>query len=552
MAGESPSDADGPRLRPGEVRQVFELAETSQGLLDAFFRIACDYFPACVLVFFVGEDAIVRRAHGANAKSVSIGARFARDESPALGALRGAALGAAVVPVSVGDALVGCGAWTPGDALLLPLIVRGRAVAVVLGEARITDGMRKDLIDITTMAVTALQSIIARRQSGVAAISEATQILTAQLEDASAKGVKRKKMSLMVTAVTGGVVLCAMLFFFFGGRKSPTLLGLNEVPGQPQIDISTLVPVVQKAAGLESSELVSLRATVGPDGKTNLLEPGLGADPWPARLVFASGDRVAELELDRAGLYPPSVHGRGTNQDTCGPCGCDMPAPKPRCAVSKIVESARSAGLGPAEAAVVTYSFCRSDGPRWTLGVPGRGEIRLSDSTCGALEHESLQGAPRKLDTLPGAPRVDALALIEEARNQSGIPTAALVKVEAWFAASDGTVDVRGTGRRGRVEYTFAEAKEGPNRRVRRVIVDADGMSVRSDETLDNVRPVPKPGCTIRALRRSALAGAPEAELAHVIYEVDSSPERRGLWTIELAASAVHQVQTDAVCSAWK
>jgi hypothetical protein len=552
MAGVVPP-GEGSRLRPAEVKQVFEVAQTSQGLLDAYFRICSDYFRACVLVFFDGDHAVIRRTHGRPASAVAIGARFSRDESAALGPLRGGGeLGAAAVNVDASDALVRSGAWFPSDALLLPLVVGGRTVAAVVGERGFSEAHRADLLTITTMASTALSSIVVRRTTSAAAVSEATRIMSAPLRADDLATAKTRKLALWVQAGTGIVVVAAALFFLFGGRRSPTSLSLAEIPGQPKVDALALVPAARGASGLgDRSELVSIRATVAPDGKTNLLEPGLGADPWPARIVFASRDTVAEMEIDRGGMYPPSPRERGTGTDTCGACGCDIPAPKPHCLIPQVLDAARGAGLGASEAAVVTYSFCKTEGPRWVVSVPDRGEVRVSDASCKALEHESLHAAPRKLATIPGAPRVDPMALLEDARAQSGIPHATLVKVEAWYVGSDGIVDVGSAGRRARIEYTFAEGPSNGGTRVRRVVLDADGLSVRSNDKLDGVRAAPKPACSISTLWRSTLAAAPTGELAHVIYEVDPAQSSRGSWTIELAASAVHHVRSDVACVAW-
>lgn len=549
MVGEAGGGPEEPRLRPNEVRQVFEVAQTSQGLLDAFFRVTADYFPASVLLFFVGDDAIVRRGAGPNTNPASVGHRFSCDESAALGPVRGGGeLGPAAITVEPSDVLVRCGAWTAGDALLLPLHVRGRMAAAVIGDSRISESRRKDLVTITSMAAAALQTIIVRRTTSAAAVSEATRIMSAPLHQEELAGEKRRRLAYGVSIGTGVVVLLATLWFFFGGKKSHTVLSLRELPDQPRVVVTSLLPLAQKASGLgDGAELVSLRATVSPDGKTDLLESGLGADPWPIRIVFASGDEVAEVEVDRGGMYPPSVRERGLGKDACGRCGCDAAAPKPRCETSKIVDAARKAGLGPNDKAIVTYSFCKVEGPRWTVSAPGRGEIRLSDTTCNVLGNDMLHAAPRKLDTIPGAPRVDPVALVDEARKQVGLASPILVRIEAWFVGKDGTVEV-GRGRPGRVEYTFAGANDA-SKRIERVVLDGDGLAVRSSDIMDGVRPAPKPTCSIATLWRSTLSNAPTNELAHVIYEAGAGSG--GAWTIELSASSVHQVQPDVICAAW-
>lgn len=279
MAAVSPPGADG-RLRPNEVKQIFEVAETSQGLLDAFFRVCSDYFPACVLLFFVGDDAIVRRTHGRSSSAVAIGARFSQDLSGALGPLRGGGeLGAAAVTVEPNDALVVCGACTPGDALLLPLVVRSRTAAAVLGDSTISDADRRDLLSITTMASTALQSIIVRRSTSAAAVSEATRIMSAPIQEEEIAAERRRRMALVISAATAGVVLVGALYFVFGGLRGPTVVPLADIPGEPRVDVAALVPLARKASGLgDSADSASLRATVAPDGTTNLLEPGLGAE----------------------------------------------------------------------------------------------------------------------------------------------------------------------------------------------------------------------------------------------------------------------------------
>ena len=542
------------RLRPAEVKQIFDCAETSQGLLDAFFQVCAGYFPSCLLVLFVHDDVIVRRIHGPGAASGAIGARIPRDESAALGPVRGGGeLGAAAVTVEATDALVVCGAWpAPGEALLLPLVVRGRTAAAVLGESRISDADRKDVLAITTMAASALQSLIVRRSS-VAAVSEATRIISAPIREEESAG-RRRRIALGLSAGTGVVVLVAMLWWFFGGR-SPLMFPVTALPGQPRVDPVAVMSIARTASGLgDRAELIGIRATVAPDAKTNLLAPGLGDDPWPLRLTFAAADTVAEVDVDRAGVYPPSSRERGSGRAECGACGCDVAAPAPHCALAKILEAARGVGLTAEESAVVTYGFCKAEGPRWTVSIPGRGEVRLSDASCAPLARETLYVASRKLDTIPGAPRVKPVELLADARRQASLPDdALLVRIEVWFAAQDGTVDVSAAGRRGRAEYTFAEPSGPSPSRVRRVVLDGEGMSVRSTEVaVTAAKGAPIPSCSVDKLWRSAIGDAPSGSLAHVIYEADPAADGRGLWTIELASSAVHHARQDVVCAAWE
>src|SRR5262249_18067201 len=159
------------------------------------------------------------------------------------------------------DALCVSGVWpTPGEALLLPLVVRGRASAAVLGENRITEAARKDILAITTLAASTLQSIIARR-STAAAVSEATRLLSQPLKE-EAVGANRRRIALGLTIATGVVVLGAAGWWMFGGR-SPLMVSINDIPGQPNVDAIAMLPMMKKSSGLgDAAELVEIRANV--------------------------------------------------------------------------------------------------------------------------------------------------------------------------------------------------------------------------------------------------------------------------------------------------
>lgn len=553
MSAERPPDRQPHRLKPTEVKPIFDCAETSQGLLDAFFQICSSYFSTCVLVFFVGDDLVIRRVHGPESAGAAVGARMSRDESDAMGPLRGGGeLGAAAVTVEPTDALVRCGAWTtPGEALLLPLVVRGRAAAAVLGGGTLPNAERKDILAITMMASTALLSIVVRR-SATAAVSDATRIMSAPIREEEIAA-RRKRIAMILTALSGAAVIASLVWWFLGGR-SPLAVPVADLPGQPNVDPIAIVPIVQRASGLgPQAQLVKIRATVGPEGKTNLQAPGLGDNPWPLRISFASEESVADVDVDRAGVYPPVLRDRGAGQTDCGPCGCDVPAPPPHCSPKQLVDAAHKAGLAPTEPAILEYGYCKVDGPQWTLTVPRRGEIRMSDSSCSPLRQETLHLPPRKLATISKDGRVNPLALLEDARSQASLTNPVLVRIELWLATRDGTIDVLAAGRRGRAEYIFADPADPSGSRIRRVALDSEGLSVVSRELVKTPpRAAPLPRCTITKLWRSAIFDAPESSLVHVLYEADPASENRGLWTIELAATAVHQTRQDVVCAAWE
>lgn len=162
---------------------------------------------------------------------------------------------------------------------------------------------------------------------------------------------------------------------------------------------------------------------------------------------------------------------------------------------------------------------------------------------------------PRTLEVLKRGPKVNPLELLAEARQQAALASGGvLVRIEAWSLGRDGTLDLASSERHGRAEYTFADPPGQTPSRIRRVVLEADGMSVRSTEIAEgNVSAVAEPRCTLEKLWKSAVGEAPNSALAHVLYEAEpSGTPPKGQWTLDLAATAVHQVRTDTLCSAWE
>jgi hypothetical protein len=351
----------------------------------------------------------------------------------------------------------------------------------------------------------------------------------------------------------------------FGGRSAGPVIATADLPGAPIIDPVAMLPITRRVAGLgDKAELISLRACVGESGLTNFRERSVAEDGALMLAVFASGASVAGVRVDQDGVRAPDLRERGAVAQ-CGACGCDVAAPPPICTVARVVEGAQKVGLERGTQAVVTYSFCQSEGPRWVVAVPGRGEVRISDATCSPLVGESLPAPPRPMNTLPGAPNaVDPFALLADARQQAGLSKdAVLVSFDAWFATKKGQIDLQAESHRGRAEYVFADPS---GEHVRWVVVDEKGMRVEpgraktgafSDLRVKGdggasaaILAPPPPRCTPERLWRATMPEAPASSLAHINYEADPKRPTRGLWTIELSPAA-QETRSDVVCSAY-
>lgn len=365
-----------------------------------------------------------------------------------------------------------------------------------------------------------------------------------------------------VAAVAGiaAVVVLASAFGLWRLFRRETPAGEDDVAvrgeklaGWPSaVDPSGLLETAKRTAGSSRAELASIQAEVTDGGRINFKRGVKNHAGVYASFVYLDGGAESEVRVDNIGVRAPRKH----DVTKCGDQSCRFSIPPPQCTFAQIWEGARAVGLEQDDSMYVSYadgrSYSDAAGPKWYLTVPDRGRVRVDATTCKPSAGERFLPAAIPLWKLPGQPNLDPTELLPLAKNQSGLgPDAQLLEIEARGMV-DGRVDVYGS-----IVYTFADPRgDGKSpRRWRQVKVSVGGMPVTPTTT--DTQPLPQrmagpppppPRCSFASLYnlfRVVLAGA----RARVTYGADASGA--GKWTIETPETGSHTV-TDAACDAKK
>ena len=189
------------------------------------------------------------------------------------------------------------------------------------------------------------------------------------------------------------------------------------------------------------------------------------------------------------------------------------------------------------------------------LSIAGRGSIRLDEKDCKPLPRQRLRPPSLPMEKIPGAPKVDPLAIVALARTQSGLDDdAALLEVDARGVNEQGLVDL--TVPDAGIMYTFAEPLGQKHRRWRQVFVRHDGMPIVADDGEIAVLPVrlfgaavPPPRCSFGEARTYMTRGLrPGNALAHMTYGPDLAFLNISQWSLEIATSPSRRTVTDLDC----
>jgi hypothetical protein len=576
------------------AKHEIEQLRDRDAILDRFFVHASELFKFTVLFIVRGDVACGRSSDGLGAP-VGLVSRLViplNEQGILSQAMHsGKPYVASTSQSSADSMLVGTLGRALPSALVAPIRVRDRAVAIVVGEGpsdtlvgRATaigraplDLAREELILLATTVGDVFERLIVRKKGGsmpppaflqpelggpfpgaprlpgaFAASPPSHEPPAPPVAPAPARS--RGVLYGVLGAVgIGGLVASYVILRPEPGPQS-IVTKAEALPGYPKVDPTALVEAAKAAAKLgPSAELLAIQAEGVVDGKVALNDTGV---PAPIVFAFATADTEAEVRVDHVGVHGPHKEARAR----CGGEPCRASVASPKCTSAQLWEAAKSVGLGPNDKAQVNYSSSRQRTteaePEWFVKIAGRGTVRFT-SDCKPLPRQRFIPNAVPLEALPDAPRVDPLKVLPLAREHAGLESdAVILEIEAKGLGTDGRVSLVG-GDRG-IIYTFADPDSVPaaQRRWRQVNVGAQGMPMVAPESDREPMPlrfkgaVLAPRCTFERIWK-ILGQVPKDVTARVTYGRDSSGTASEMWTIEVPTMGARQSTSDRVCAAY-
>lgn len=578
-------------------------------ILDAFFDHAARSFRFCVL--FVVRDQIAggRRVHGLGAPGGLVARLAVPLKDP--GVLAQAHEEKRVIVVTpaadgVDGPLIGSLGRAMPQAVVAPVVVAGRVVAMILGEGPVEAleaeaqevgvapiEIARDAMALWTDAVgDAFEALIVSRKLETAIIPSATSSQprlgsgppssrtsvrpsagpTSQRPPLIAKAAdlapaapaapapapapaRRAAATTIGFATVGAIAVLGIAAYRFDwlspSDKGPevVLVGTDQLAGWPDaVDLGATIERARSASGLGArAELVGLRAELVKGGRVEAAADA-PAERAPLAFTFAADDQEHEFGVDGAGMHGA----RKVRQPMCegGPCRRAVAAP--RSTLAQVWDAAQELGARPGDRLSATY-LQGASGPEWSLSAEGRGLVRLADASRKPLGKERLRPPALALSAIPGAPRVDPLEALAIARGQSALGLdAAILEIDARGVGSDGRVDLKEANRS--ITYRLSEPESVPpaERRWRHVKLTQEGMPVTPIATDHDAPPpllkglVDQPRCTFAdAWARGGFA--PDAKV-RIIYRAATSQPESGQWTLDAASLTEELIVSDKKC----
>lgn len=560
------------------AKAKLELLSDRDAILDAFFAYGREVFKFAVLFVVRGDAAHGRDVHGLGAPSGLVARLvFPLDKGGILAKAveyKKAFVGA---PAADGDDadLVGRLGRAMPTCVVAPVVVRGRVVAILLGEglteaaaerARTAGGPPLELAKEAMFAWTdcvgdAFERLIVRRKSddgGVVAsmrrppISQETfsfrELPTAN--PPPARGVTW--WAAPVVLVAAGLIWLVSGYAKREPGPEAVVVHADRLPGFPAaVELAPALERAMEAASLSAGELVGIQTEIGKGGA---IDVGRADAPKAPRLTFvvATPETEAEIRVDAAGMHGPRKQPRAE----CDGGPCRKPVSTPECTTARLWEEAARAGARDDDRVRASYAATGDSGPQWSLSIEDRGTIVLDGASCKALSRDRIRPPKAPLSSIPGAPGgVDPSEAIAVARDQSGLgPEARLLEIEAKGVDARGKIDLAQAD--AGIVYRFADPESVPmaERRWRQVPVGRDGMpitSIASEREPLPLRvkgPVASPRCTFAAAW--AMAGLPRDAKARILYGADAAFPESGQWTIEAPSMSARLVRSDMACAA--
>jgi len=578
------------------ARSDLAVLNDRDAMLDCFFEHSRHLFQFAVLFVLRGDTAHGRNVHGVGAPDGLVKSLTFPVNEPGLFA-RARELRRPFSTASAGgpvdERLFGSlGRMMPAG-LAVPLVVRDRVVAVLLGDgpaesldrraheaARAPIELAKEEMLLWAESVSeALERLILRRKGGRAGsvpppglggstqpsrpvsawppamsapppgalrappapvFRELTESLpsppsSAAFPPASSSTPPARRRPIVLLAGGAAVLVVAVLVgLFVRGKPDPQRVVVegSKLAGWPaEVDPLGVRDTALRASGLgDRAELVSVRAEVVKGGRVDFREPAKNAEALLLTYRFGKDDTEAEIRVDVDGLHAP----RSQPREMCGDKPCRPSVPAPQCTFAQIWQASLGAGLGEGDRALVSYPGEQAAaGPEWSVSAAGRGRIRLDAATCKPLPRERLRPAAAPLSSIPGAPHaIDPMATLQLARTQSGLDAdAMLYELDARGVSRKGLVDLDERG--SSILYTFADPPGvAGTRRWRHVKVDSSGISSPDEEER-------APGT---AAMQGSMPPPPRCSLVHAFeYLTIGTPVTSGTARVTYGADVVAQ-----------
>jgi len=557
------------------------LLSDRDAILDAFFAYGCEVFKFAVLFVVRGDAAHGRDVHGLGAPSGLVARLvFPLDKGGILAKAveyKKAFVGA---PAADGDDadLVGRLGRAMPTAVVAPVVVRGRVVAILLGEglspaaalrAKVQGGSpletaREMMFAWTDCVGDAFERLIVRRKSddgGVVASMRrppsSSQEPFSFREMAPTPSPPQPRRSPWWIAPVGlGALLAVGLVLRYSstepGPQSVATAG-TALPGWPRaVDLAVALDRAIEAAGLPAGELIGIQTEIGKGGTIDVSAEGSGSKPSPLAFIIATSETEAEVRVDASGLHGPRKQPRAE----CEGRPCRKSVSQPRCTTLQLWDAAVAAGARDEDRVRASYAATGESGPQWSLSIDERGTLTLDGANCKAISRDRIRPPKTPLSAIPGAPAgVDPIEALPAARNQAGLGgEARLLEIEAKGVGADGKVDFGAA--EASIVYRFADPDTVPmaERRWRQVTLTSEGMpitSVASDREPLPIRvkgPVALPRCSFATAW--AMAKLPKDAKARIIYGADASFPESGLWTLEAPTMSARLARSDMGCAA--
>lgn len=563
-------------------------------ILDLFFEHASTLFRFCVL-FVVRDDRTEpgrtdpgRTAQGRVALGRNVNGLGAPRELVARLAIPlagGGVLGQAadlkraivVSPAADGaDAmLIGTLGRAMPSAVVAPVIVRGRVVALLLGEggneavrlaaeqrgASPAEVLRDVIAQWATSAGDAFETLIIARKSEDGSIAPAVASLRRPVpfrdsgppSITSTRREQGQRTAIFVgAAVVGAALVVGGAAWLMRGESGPSLAAVpgERVAGWPAaVDPIAAIDQAREASGLgDRAELLGLRGTMKKGGVIDV-SPGAAGERSVLHLTLGAADSEVEVEVDAAGM-------KGVRRSTRAMCDgrpCRSAVAAPRSTLAQLWEAATALGARDDDRLVLSYKEGDA-GPEWSISAEGRGVLRLADGTAKPLNRDRIRPPALPLASVPGAPKVDPLEALAPARVQSGFGAhAAVLEIDARGVGADGRVDLSEATRS--ITYRLSEAESVPTveRRWRQVKLTSEGMPLTSSATDHDALPalvkgpVDLPRCTFA--EAWARGGLPADATVRLIYRAEKSVPEAGEWTLDAPTMSTQITFTDRQCA---
>ncbi len=538
------------------MRRALDIAKTKldalgerDSILDWFFGHAKSLFQFTVLFVVPGDIAQGRNVEGLGAPSGLVTRlSFPLDEPSILSRardLRRPFVAGKATPLD--EQIFGSlGRAMPG-ALVVPLVVRHRVVAILVGEgandaivARAQEAGRhpteltKEEMLLWAEAVgEALERVILRRKGGSlppppgapatpsslappaprvpqfsAAPSPNPPFVAPQASPAPAalpapaldfseppaeaegtpEGSGERTPRWLIAVVAAACVIVGGVFLWRRRPhvvEAPIVLAGSALPGWPRaVDPKAALEAARGASSLgDKPELLAIHGEVAPSGNVDFTGPVTNKEGTYLTFLFGTDKSEAEVRIGPEGGAHAPVV---QPRSLCGGAPCRPAVPAPSCAIGQIWASLGVVGLLPDERGVFTYAAPKAPAvgaPVWSVAVANRGTIQIDPATCRPLAGETLAPPMLPIAKIPGAP-----SAVEP------VALVALARKQSGLREDAALleIDARGVRRTGLVDlnlpeagitYTFAEAPTAQGRRWREVFLRKEGMPVTSTET---------------------------------------------------------------------